>query len=292
VTTEQPWTIGRLLDWTTKFLGQKGSESPRLDAQVLLAHALGCKRIELYTRHDEPASDEARTKFRELVRKRIEGCPVAYLVGRKEFFSLEFEVGPAVLIPRPDTECVMTECLQLARGLAEPHVLDIGTGSGCLAVTAAVRHKGAKVTAVDLSPEALAVAAKNAARHKVEDRIRFLQGDLFAPVPAGEKFDFILSNPPYIPHDVIPTLEPGVRDYEPHLALDGGPDGYAVFERLVAGAPDYLKPGGYLIVEIGAPQEQHARERIRARGGYELGKTILDGSGHPRVLRAKWNPAR
>jgi release factor glutamine methyltransferase len=103
-------------------------------------------------------------------------------------------------------------------------------------------------------------------------------------------FDFILSNPPYIPHDVIPTLEPGVRDYEPHLALDGGPDGYAVFERLVAGAPDYLKPGGYLIVEIGAPQEQHARERIPARGGYELGKTILDGSGHPRVLRAKWNP--
>jgi release factor glutamine methyltransferase len=167
VTTEQPWTIGRLLDWTTKFLGQKGSESPRLDAQVLLAHALGCKRIELYTRHDELASDEARTKFRELVRKRIEGCPVAYLVGRKEFFSLEFEVGPAVLIPRPDTECVVTECLQLAKGLAEPHILDIGTGSGCLAVTAAVRHKGARVTAVDLSPKALAVAARNAAKHTV-----------------------------------------------------------------------------------------------------------------------------
>lgn len=292
MTTEQPWTIGRLLDWTTKFLGQKGAESPRLDAQVLLAHALGCKRIELYTRHDELASDEARAKFRELVRKRIEGCPVAYLVGRKEFFSLEFEVGPAVLIPRPDTECVVTECLQLARGLAEPHVLDLGTGSGCLAVTAAVRHKRAKVTAVDLSPEALAVAAKNAARHKVEGRIRFLQGDLFAPLPADEKFDFILSNPPYIPHDVLPALEPGVRDYEPHLALDGGPDGYAVFERLVAGAPEYLKPGGYLIVEIGAPQEQFARERILARGGYELGKTILDGSGHPRVLRAKWNPGK
>jgi release factor glutamine methyltransferase len=286
-TTEQPWTIGRLLDWTIKFLGQKGSEFPRLDAQVLLAHALNCKRIELYTRYEEVAGDEARTKFRELVRKRVEGCPVAYLVGRKEFFSLDFEVGPAVLIPRPDTECVVTECLQLAKGVAEPHVLDIGTGSGCLAVTVVLRHKGARVTAVDVSPAALAVAARNAEKHRVKERICFLEGDVFGPIAAGEKFDFILSNPPYIPHGEIPTLEPGVRDYEPHLALDGGETGYAVFERIVAGAPAHLKPGGYLIVEIGAPQEGPARQRILAHPGYELGKTILDGSGHPRVLRAR-----
>ncbi len=287
-TTEQPWTIGRLLEWTIQFLAQKGSEFPRLDAQILLAHALRCKRIDLYTRYEEIASDEARAKFRDLVRRRIEGCPVAYLVGRKEFFSLEFEVSPAVLIPRPDTECVVTECLQLAKGLAEPHILDIGTGSGCLAVTIAVRHKGAKVTATDVSPAALAVAARNAEKHGVKDCIRFLEGNVFEPIPVGEKFDFIVSNPPYIPHSVIPTLEPGVRDYEPHLALDGGEDGFAVFDRLIAGAPKHLKPGGYLIVEIGAPQEGPARQRILAHGGYELGKTILDGSGHPRVLRAKW----
>lgn len=286
-TTEQPWTIGRLLDWTTKYLDQKGAEFPRLDAQVLLAHALKCKRIELYTRFEEVASDEVRTKFRDLVRRRVEGCPVAYLVGRKEFFSLEFEVSPAVLIPRPDTECVVSEFLQLARNHPAPGVLDIGTGSGCLAVTVAVRHKGAKVTAVDISPAALAVAARNAEKHGVQTRIRFLEGDVYSPLTAGEKFDFILSNPPYIPHSEIPTLEPGVRDYEPHLALDGGETGYAVFERIVAGASEHLKPGGYLIVEIGAPQEGPARARILAHPCYELGKTILDGSGHPRVLRAR-----
>jgi release factor glutamine methyltransferase len=291
VSEEQPWTIGRLLEWTTRYLAQKGSESPRLDAQVLLAHVLGCKRIDLYTRHDEPASDSARGQFRDLIRQRIEGCPVAYLVGRKEFFSLELEVGPAVLIPRPDSECVVDECLRLAREMPEPTVLDIGTGSGNLAVAIARQHKGAKVTAVDLSPEALAVAQRNAAKHGLESRVRFLHGDLFAPVPADERFDFVVSNPPYIPHAEIAQLAPGVRDYEPHLALDGGEDGYAVFDRLVREASAHLKPGGYLIVEIGSPQEGPARQRIQAVAGYELAKTLHDGSGHPRVLRARWRPA-
>src|SRR5262249_38080453 len=159
---------------------QKGSESARLDTEVLLAHALGCKRIELYTRHDEVAAEEARQKFRDLVRRRIEGCPVAYLVGRKEFFSLELEVSPAVLIPRPDTERVVDECLRVARSIALPRVLDVGTGSGCLAVAVARQHKGAQVTATDISPEALAVAQRNAAKHGVGERIRFVQGDLFA----------------------------------------------------------------------------------------------------------------
>jgi release factor glutamine methyltransferase len=286
-TEQQTWTIGRLLEWTAQFLAQKGSESPRLDAQVLLAHVLGCKRIDLYTRHEEEPAEQARQKFRELVRKRVEGCPVAYLVGRKEFFSLEFEVGPAVLIPRPDTECVVDECLRLAKDLPEPRVLDIGTGSGCLPVAVARHHKGARLTAVDLSPEALAVARRNAARHGVAERIRFLQGDLFAPVPAGETFDLILSNPPYIPHDDIARLPPGVRDYEPHLALDGGPDGYAVFDRLIAEAPTYLEPGGHLLIEIGSPQERPARERIERHGGYELARTVFDGAGHPRVLKAR-----
>jgi release factor glutamine methyltransferase len=287
VVATEPWSIKRLLDWTGRYLSGKDFETPRLDAEVLLAHALGCKRIELYTRHDEEPSEEQRARFKELVRQRVNGCPVAYLVGRKEFFSLEFEVGRDVLIPRPDTESVVVECLRLAKGMAAPAVLDIGTGSGCLAVSAAKYHKTAQVTATDVSAAALAVAARNAGKHGVADRIRFLEGDLYAPVSAGERFDFILSNPPYIPHGDIPTLPVGVRDFEPDIALDGGPDGYAVFDRLIAGAAERLRPGGCLIVEIGSPQEEPARRRIDALGVFDLGKTIIDGSGHPRVLRAE-----
>ncbi len=209
------------------------------------------------------------------------------LVGRKEFFSLPFEVTPAVLIPRPESEFVVLECITLAKGLAEPRILDIGTGSGNLAVTVAYQHPGARVTAVDVSPEALAVAARNAVRHGVADRIRFLTGDLFAPIPSAERFDFILCNPPYIAREALESLPSGVRDYEPHLALDGGPGGFTVFDRLLAQAADYLMPGGYLILEIGAPQHEPARQRILERDQYELAETIYDGSHHPRVLRAR-----
>src|SRR5205085_707098 len=206
-------------------LKQEGSESPRHDTEVLLAHALGCRRIDLYTRYEEIPPDEGRQRFRDLIRQRIEGCPVAYLVGRKEFFSLEFAVTRSVLIPRPDTECLVNECLRLAKEVAEPHVLDIGTGSGNIAVAIAHQLKKARVTAVDVSAEALAVAAGNAAKHGLTERIRFLQGDLFAPIPEGERFDFVLSNPPYIAAEEMSTLPVGVREHEPHLALDGGPGG-------------------------------------------------------------------
>jgi release factor glutamine methyltransferase len=288
VSTEQTWTLGRLLEWTTNYLRQKGSESPRLDSEVLLAHALGCKRIDLYARHGEEAPEAARQRFRELVRQRVEGCPVAYLVGRKEFFSLEFSVNRSVLIPRPDTECVVDECLRLAKPRSEPAIVDVGTGSGCIAVAVAKHHKTAQVTAVDVSAEALAVAASNAGKHGVAERVRFVQGDLFGSIPPGERFDFILSNPPYIPHDDLAKLAAGVRDYEPHLALDGGVDGFAVFERLIAEAPARLKAGGWMLIEIGSPQEGPARERIVRHQGYELEKTVHDGSGHPRVLMARW----
>jgi release factor glutamine methyltransferase len=288
VSAERSWTIGRLFEWTRKFLAEKGSESPRVDTEVLLAHALGGKRTDVYTRYTEEAPEQVRQRFRELVRQRVEGCPVAYLVGYKEFFSLELTVNRAVLIPRPDTECVAVECLRLAKSMTAPAILDIGTGSGCLAIAVAKHHKTAQVTAVDISSEALAVASANAAKHGVAERIRFVQGDLFAPIPKGEHFDFILSNPPYIPHEDIPKLPLGVRDYEPHVALDGGADGFAVFDRLIGEAPAHLKPGGYVLIEIGAPQEGPARARIERQGGYELVNVALDGSGHPRVLIARW----
>jgi release factor glutamine methyltransferase len=285
--TEQEWTVGRLLDWTQKYLGQKGSEFPRLDTEVLLAHALGCKRIDLYTRFEEIVANDVRHKFRELIQERVKGCPVAYLVGRKEFFSLEFEVTRDVLIPRPDTECVVDECLRIAKRMDAPAILDVGTGSGCLPVALAKQHKTALLTAVDVSHEALVVAERNAAKHSVSDRILFLLGDLFAPLPEMMKFDIIISNPPYIPTAEIATLEAGVRDFEPRLALDGGPTGFEVFDRLIGGAVARLKPGGYLIVEIGAPQEATARQKIEANADYELAPTIRDSAGHPRVLRAR-----
>ncbi len=288
---EAPWTVGRLLDWTAKFLLQKGVEFPRLDAEVLLAHALGCKRIDLYgVRHGEVADDDVRKRYRELIGKRVEGCPVAYLVGRKEFFSLELEVGPAVLIPRPDSELLVTECLALAKALPEPAVLDLGTGSGNLPVAIARHHRTAWLTTVDVSADALAVAGRNAAKHGVAERITFLQGDLFAPLPAGTAFDFVISNPPYIPTSDIAGLAAGVRNYEPHLALDGGVDGFAVFERIVAEAPRYLKPGGWLLLEIGSPQELPARRRLAAAPGFELTETVCDAARHPRVLKARWRP--
>lgn len=286
-TTHKDWTVGGLLDWTAKFFQSRGAEYPRLDAEVLLAHALGCERIHLYTRYDESASEASRQAFRELVRKRVEGCPVAYLVGRKEFYSLRFSVSPAVLIPRPDTECLVDECLRLAKPLPEPAVLDVGTGSGCIAVTVAKQLRTATVTATDLSPEALAVAHHNAERHAVHERIRFLSGDLYEPLPNGERFDFILSNPPYVANEELPKLPIGVRDYEPRLALDGGPGGYVIVDRLLDGAAAFLNPDGYLIIEIGNAQESHVRDRLEELKQFEVALTIVDHSGHPRVVQAR-----
>lgn len=288
MTTEKQWTIGALLNWTADHLAKKGAEYPRLDAEVLLAHALDCKRIDLYgLRFAEVANDDVRQRYRELIRKRLEGCPVAYLVGRKEFFGLEFDVSPAVLIPRPDSEHVVMECLRLAKPLPEPRIVDIGAGSGNLVVALAKRHAAAKITAIDRSADALAVAQGNADKHKVAERIRFLTGEFFSPLAADERFDFVISNPPYIAREELESLPPGVRDFEPRLALDGGPGGFEVFDRLIADAKCFLVPGGHLIVEIGAPQEKSARERIAAHAEYELAPTIHDFSGHPRVVRAR-----
>lgn len=288
MTTPQTWTLGALLNWTAKHLAEKGAEFPRLDAEVLLAQAVGCKRIDLYgLRFAEEAGPEVRQAYKDLIRRRLEGCPVAYLVGKKEFYGLEFQVGPAVLIPRPDSEHVVVEALALAKDMTSPRLIDIGTGSGNLAVALAKNLPGAQVTATDKSAAALEIARGNAAKHGVAERIRFVEGDLFAPVPAGETFHLVVSNPPYITHDDLKKLPPGVRDFEPQQALDGGPDGFAVFDRLIDEARARLEPGGYLLVEIGAPQEKGARARLANLPEYALAPTIFDYSGHPRVVKAQ-----
>ncbi len=285
------WTVGGLLDWTAKFLAEKGVEFPRLDAEVLLSHVLQCKRIDLYGgRFGETASEETRNQYRTLIRRRLEGCPVAYLVGRKEFFSLALEVSPAVLIPRPDSETLVVAALEAAKNIPAPAILDVGTGSGNLAVALAKNLPAAGVMATDVSPAALEVARRNAEKHGVAERVRFLGGDLYDAVPAGETFDLLVSNPPYIPTLDIAGLAVGVRDYEPHAALDGGPDGFAVFERLVRQARTFLKPQGHLFIEIGSPQEARAREILAACPEYRLDATLYDHSGHPRVVRARYLP--
>lgn len=280
------WTVKRLLTWTADFLKKKGSESPRLDAEVLLSHVLSWPRVQLYTHFEQEVEEGARSAFRELVKKRAEGAPVAYLVGRKEFFSLPMIVSPAVLIPRPDTETAVVVALDCLKGKHAPRVVDVGTGSGCLALAIAKHHPTAQIIAIDFSGEALAVARQNAEVLGLGQRVEFREGDVLAPVGDEDSFDLIVSNPPYIPSGDIAGLEAGVRDFEPRLALDGGPDGLLMVGRLIEEAHRLLKPDGDLVLEIGADQEAPVRALIVSRGGFAPSTTIRDAANHPRVIRA------
>jgi release factor glutamine methyltransferase len=284
--TGESWTVGRLLTWTTDFLKRHRSESPRLDAEVMLAHVLEWQRVQLYTHFEEEVGQAARGAFRELVRRRSEGSPVAYLVGRKEFYSLVFTVSPAVLIPRPESEFVVVEYLERTRHIESPRAVDVGTGSGCLAIASAHRQPGAHFVATDLSEDALAIARQNAAALGVADRVDFRHGDLLLPAAELGPFDAIISNPPYIAGESIKELEAGVRDYEPRLALDGGPTGLVVVARLIEMAVPLLKPGGHLILEIGSDQEAPVRSLIGGQPGLKLMPTVFDHAKHPRVIRA------
>lgn len=284
------WTVRRILEWTTAHLARHGSESPRLDAEILLAHARGCRRIDLYTRFDEVLNDAERAVMRDLVRRRANREPVAYLVGHREFFGLDFRVTPDVFIPRPDTETLVMELIRAAKKFPsgeDVEILDIGTGSGCIAITAAVNIPRARVTAVEQSAAALAIAQENAATHQMSERIRFLQGSLFEPLEPGDMFQCIASNPPYIPETERDSIQPDVRLHEPHAALFAGPEGLDVIRSLVAGAPERLVPGGWLMFEIAPEQEPAARALLQAAGAYDRIDAIRDLPGKVRVIRAR-----
>jgi release factor glutamine methyltransferase len=283
----EEWTVRRVLDWTTAHLKQHGSETPRLDAEILLAHARACRRIELYTRYDEPLTDIQRAVMRDLTQRRAKSEPVAYLVGHREFFSLDFRVTPDVLIPRPDTETLVVELLDAAKAVESPRILDLGTGSGCIAVAAAVNLRSERITATDVSEAALTIARQNAETHAVTDRIRFLHGDLFTPLPDGEQFEVIASNAPYIAEGERETLQNDVRRYEPHAALFAGPTGTEILFRIIDGAAARLTPGGTLLLEVSPEQADAVRTRIEATGAYQDVRVVKDAAGLLRVVRAR-----
>lgn len=277
----EAWTPLKLLGWTQGFFAQKGVDAPRLTAELLLAHALGCDRVRLYLDFDKPLGDPELSRYRELVKRRAEGEPTAYLTGAREFYGRRFAVDARVLVPRPETELLAEAALAaLPEGGA---ALDLGTGSGALAVTLALGRPGARVTAVDLSADALAVAAANAAA--LGAAVTFLQGDLFGPLPAGARFDVIASNPPYVPTGELAGLMREVRR-EPRLALDGGPDGLAVLRRLVAEAPRWLAPGGQLMLEMHESHLETLPALCRA-AGFATAEARRDLAGLPRLTVAR-----
>jgi release factor glutamine methyltransferase len=275
------WTTLAVLDWTTKRFTDAGIGAARLEAQILLAHVLKCSRTQLYTGFDKPLAEPELAAYRELIRRRLGGESVPYLVGEHEFWGLPFTIDENVLVPRPDTETVV----EVARArrtdrLAPCRVLDLCTGSGAIAIALAKELPAALIVATDVSAAAVAIAKRNAERNRFADRVDVRHGDLWAPV-AGETFDLITANPPYIASAVIPTLSPEVRR-EPVLALDGGADGMAFYDRICAAARSHLVPGGALVVEHGFDQAENVRERFAAAGLTEV-TLVHDLGKNPRV---------
>lgn len=316
---KEDWTIGRLLGWTADYLAKQGADSPRLDAEVLLAHSRGCQRIDLYTAFTEPASDDLREKFRALVKQRAAGVPVAYLVGRREFYSLSFRVNRDVLIPRPETEFAVIEVLdrighrpsksggssipagqtatpdaEASNGRVSPpetgkplEIVDVGTGSGAIVVALAVHAPQCRFTAIDISSAALRVARDNAAEHGVAERIEFQEGDLLTGIASARKFDVVVSNPPYVSEAELAEVSRDVREHEPRVALVAGPTGTEVISRLAVQAADHLVPGGWLIMEISPMIESRVIELLAQLAKFEPATIRKDLAGLARVVVAR-----
>ncbi len=290
VTSESgEWTINRLIEWTINHFAEAGVDAPRLAAELLLAHAIGCRRIELYTRFDAVPSAEELSTFRANVVQAAEHCPIAYLIGKKEFYSLEFEVTPAVLIPRPCTEVLVEQISRHCKSLEWERIdiLDLGTGSGCIGVTLCRHLENAFVVGSDISEEALEVAGRNAEKLGSRERFRTVRADGFdlpADLVPTNGFDVLASNPPYVASADAESLAPSVRDHEPHVALFGDCDGLEFFRRISTSAEKILAPAGSIFVEIGYDQHERVIE-IMGAGGYRHVESWRDyDSGHLRVI--------
>ena len=311
------WTIGRLIEWTRTFFEKKGISQPRLEAEILLAHVLGLERIALYLQYDQTVGEEVRAAFRDLVRRRVGREPTRYLTGACEFMSLALKVTPACLIPRPETEQLVEEVLRLAGVRRRPPValgpaaedygtvgpgeesvaaaasplaaIDLCTGCGCIAVGLAAYLPGIRIVATDISREALEVARANAEAHGAADRITLLEGDLYEPLDAADAApaDFLVANPPYVAEAEWETLQPEISGHEPRAALVAGPKGTEIIERILRGAPAYLRPGGRLLVEIGAEQGETAVRMAGAVRGLGDVQVLKDYAGLDRILLAR-----
>ncbi|MBI5199110.1 MAG: peptide chain release factor N(5)-glutamine methyltransferase [Nitrospirae bacterium] len=288
------FTVLRILKQAEEEIRVSGVPNPRLDAEALLSRALDIDRVGLYTQYERILSEEEVNNFFGLVKRRNKREPLQYILGNTEFFGLGFIVTPDVLIPRPETELLVEEALkQFTAYGSQFTVLDLCTGSGCIAVTLAKKLEGVRIYGVDISARALRVAKENARRHRVEGKINFIQGDLFEPFTVhgsrftvhGCRFNLIVSNPPYIPSSEIDFLQEEVKDYEPREALDGGNNGLSFLKRIIKEAPDYLKAGGSLLLEIGYGQKERVYEIAEEREIYQTHKVIKDFAGIERVVK-------
>ena len=283
---EESWTILKLLQWTTEHFAQQGIETARLDAECLLAHALGTERLQLYLDFEKVSEPDERVRFRELVVRRArDRVPVSQLIGKKEFWSLELDVSSDVLSPRPETETLVEGALARLPDLSRKYeILDLGTGSGAIALALSSERPEAQVTATDISPAALQIARFNADRLQLSERLRFVEGDLLGAVP-GEQFDLVVSNPPYVARRDAESLPPELA-HEPEVALFGGEDGFAVSSRLVAGVQDALVPGGAFAIEIAPDQAERIAKECKQAGLEEI-EILRDLARRPRVVAAR-----
>lgn len=281
----ETWTIKDLLEWTARYFAGKGIEAARLEAELLLAHALQKSRVSLYTDYDAPVGSAERAAFRGLIARRAQGEPLAYITGSREFMSLDFLVGSGVLIPRPETEILVEEAIKAAAAWESPRICDVGCGSGAIAVSLAHYLPGARVRALDISPQALEIARTNASRHQVE--IEFFTSDLLGDLPPELAFDIIAANLPYVSAADYSRLNRSVAAYEPALALKGGADGLDPYRALLPQAIPRLSPGGWLFMEIDPAQAALLEGIIRQCNEWEAFQVINDLAGRERVVKVR-----
>ena len=284
----EPWTILKTLHWTVDFFKRQHLDTARIDAELLLANALGCQRIDLYIRHDQPLDDNELSIFKGLIRRRAAHEPIAYITGIKEFWSLPFEVTSDVLIPRPDTECLVETAVSVLTGQGfgdSARILDLGVGSGAITVALAHEYRNGRFFASDRSWAAICLAKKNASRSLGDHRIRFFAGDWMGALsPDRGLFDMIISNPPYIPTADIAALSEDIRRFEPVTALDGGPDGLDAIRRILETAHLHLCPGGALLLEMGSDQRAAVQKCIDRLRCYSSVTFLKDYGGNDRVV--------
>jgi len=300
--TDPQWTILKTLRWTADYFRDKGVAEPRASAEVLLAHVLGLSRLDLYLRYDQPLAPEELARFKALMVRRREGEPVAYLTGHKEFWSLDFQVAPGVLIPRPETEILVSAAIEAGKNFLGPSIaaqdisseqktgfwgVEIGVGSGAVVVALAKELPQLDWLALDLSAAALMLARDNARRHGVGGRLHFVRGDLVSGLKPFPRFALMVANLPYVPRAAWEQLPKDIRDFEPREALLGGEDGLDLIRLLVRQAQHYLPPGGRLALEVGAGQAGPVLELLRETGAYEQLESLADYQGIQRVVRGR-----